>query len=115
MWQSEVIDSVKPMVSGPLSLLVNPDGSLHVAYYDTYYYRLRHALKTSGLWWVTESIKSNVINVTSLGMVHDAAGNLHLIFNPNENVTYVTNATGTWTSEVISKNEATIYIRRIAR
>jgi hypothetical protein len=103
-WQSTVVDSVAPTVYGSLSLLVNTDGSLHIAYYDFYQnYRLRHAMKTSGAW-VTESIASNAINVTTVAMVHDAAGNLHLVFNPNGSVTYMTNASGAWTSNVIGNN-----------
>jgi hypothetical protein len=103
-WQSEVVDSVAPIVYGSLSMLVNTDGALHIAYYDFYNnYALRHATRSSGAW-LTESINTNVINVTTVSMAHDAKNNLHLVLNPSGIVTYMTNTTGVWTSKVIGNN-----------
>jgi hypothetical protein len=102
-WQSAAIDSVAPIVYGSIALLVNPDGSLHAAYYDFTKFLLQHATKTSGAWLINP-IATNILNVSTVAMAHDAANKLHLIVNPGGNVTYMSNATGSWTSEAIGSN-----------
>jgi len=99
-WQSVAIDSVAPTVYGSISLVVNADASLNVAYYDSYHYLLKRAVNTSGAW-LTEAIASYLLNVSTVAMAHDASGKLHLLVDPYRNVTYMSNATGSWTSEVI--------------
>jgi hypothetical protein len=99
-WQTVAIDSVAPTIYGSLSLLVNTDGNLHAAYYDFNSYRLRHAMKASGVW-IAETIVPNSMNGGNVSMTHDAANHLHLIYRPSGNMTYMTDATGAWTSQVI--------------
>jgi len=102
-WQSVAIDSVAPTVYGSISLVVNTDASLNAAYYDFNSYSLKRAVKNSGAW-LTETIATNLLNVTTVAMAHDASSKLHLIVNPSGNVTYISNATGLWTSETIGNN-----------
>lgn len=102
-WQSVAIDSVAPTVYGSIALLVNNDASLNAAYYDFNRYLLKRAVKTAGAW-LTETIATNLLNVTTVAMAHDASNKLHLVINPNGNITYMSNATDSWTSEVIGNN-----------
>lgn len=106
-WQSVTIGSSGTGVIGPLSLLVNTDGSLHVAYLMSSF-QLEHASNTSGTW-LTESIGIGPVTMSCVGISHDAANHLHLVYNPNGNVTYMTNASGTWSSQQLVNN-AIVYI-----
>ena len=103
VWQTAAIDSVAPDVGASLDLLANDDGSLNVAYYDSTRYLLKLATKTTSTWLV-ESIASSLLNVTTVGMDRDGTGKLHLVVNPNGKVTYLTNASGSWSSEIIGDN-----------
>jgi hypothetical protein len=105
-WQTVTIDSVAPTVFASLSLLVNSDSSVHMGYYDfSTAFRLRHAMKASASGpWALETVVENALNVTTVSMARDSANNLHVVYNPNGNVTYTTNATGPWTAQVIGNN-----------
>jgi hypothetical protein len=103
-WQTATVDSVAPTVYGSLSLLAASDGSVHIGYYDfANSFRLRHATKVSGSW-LLETIAANALNVTTVSMARDAANNLHVAYNPGGIVTYTTNASGPWASQVIGNN-----------
>lgn len=103
-WQIATVDSVAPTVYASISLVVNSDGSVHIGYYDfATQFRLRHAMKTSGTW-IAETVVANALNVTTVSMARDTADNLHIVYNPNGNVTYTTNAAGPWSNEVIGNN-----------
>lgn len=109
-WQIATIDSVGSTIYASLSLLVNSDSSVHIGYYDfSTAYRLRHAMKASGSW-VLDTVVANAVNVTTVSMARDSANNLHVVYNPNGNVTYTTNATGPWTAQVIKSYGSIAYI-----
>ena len=103
VWQTAAIDSVAPDVGASIDLLANDDGSLNVAYHDSTRYLLKLATKTTSTWLI-ETIASNQFNVTTVGIDRDAVGKLHLVVNPNGKVTYLTNASGSWASEIIGDN-----------
>lgn len=102
-WATAAIDSVAPTVYASIDLVAMNDGSVNVAYYDFTNRRLDLATRTANIWLV-ETIGSGLLDVTTVGMARDATGKLHLVVNPNGKVTYLGNATGAWTSEVIGDN-----------
>jgi hypothetical protein len=102
-WQAAAIDSVAPKVGASIDMVANADGSLNIAYYDATRYDLKIASKTSGAWLV-DTVASNLLNVSTVAMERDASGKLHVVVNPNGKVTYLSNATGSWTSEVVGDN-----------
>jgi hypothetical protein len=100
-WRVEAIGSVAPTVYGSIALRVTPDGSIHVVWYDFQTgFRLLHAVKQAGIW-STEVIAANALNVTTVAMASDAAGVLHVVYNPEGKVTYATNLSGSWRSEPV--------------
>lgn len=45
------------------------------------------------------------LNVTTVAMTLDAAGRLHIVYNPSGIVTYATDASGGWTTQTVASNE----------
>jgi hypothetical protein len=107
-WQLTVVDNVAPNVPSSISMLINADATAHIAYYEGDFIReLKHATNASGAW-LSEIVDPNALNVHTVSMAHDAATSLHLVYDPNGNVTYTTNATSAWATQVLGTNNALV-------
>jgi len=102
-WQLQPVGSVAPTVYASLAIQATTDGRIHMAWYDFQTYRVLHGIQQGGTW-STEVIASNALNVTTVAMARDADNHLHVLYNPGGQVTYATNASGSWASEVIGNN-----------
>lgn len=103
-WQFTPVDNIAPTVYASLATVVDPSGAAHVGYFDFSRRQLKHATNASGAW-VAEIVVQETLNVTSVAMTSDAAGRLHIVYNPSGIVTYATNASGAWTSQTVASNE----------
>jgi len=99
-WSTRVIDNVGSTVYASTSIEVDPARVVHIGYYAFLGFELKHITNATGSW-VPEIVDPNAGNVTTVSLALDSVGHLHMVYNPNGNVTYTTNASGVWTSEVI--------------
>jgi len=101
-WQTTVVDNVAPTVYSSLSMLINADGTAHIAYYEFGDYEVRHATNASGSW-VSETVDPSALGVSTVSISHDAASHLYLAYNEYGHLTYATNATGSWVDQNIGE------------
>ncbi len=113
-WTVQVVDEKNgdqytAAINGEINAVIDPQGKLHICYYDYTTSSLKYATNRSGAWVVT-TIETSVANVNIVGEMNDIAvdqgGNAHLSYHNMDNnvsdanvetIRYATNASGSWT------------------
>lgn len=99
---------------GSVSLLINSDATVHIAYWDYASRQIKHATNASGAW-LAETVNP-LAAPSGLSMTHDAASHLHLVYADQfgtATMTYATNKTGSWIEEGVGNRSEELTTRPV--
>ncbi|MCX6650852.1 MAG: fibronectin type III domain-containing protein [Methanomassiliicoccales archaeon] len=108
IWVSETVDESGSAVKTS-SIVVDPQGNVHIAYYDTYleenttHGRLNYAF-SDGNGWIVETVDNSTVMVgQNPYLALDSNGKAHICYYDatSKNLKYATNENGNWINETL--------------
>ena len=103
-WSVEVVDNGPKVGYDDISMVMEPNGNIHISYHDDHNNRLKYA-KWDGTSWSISSLADMGIKNYGTSLALDPYGNPHISFSQSGKLKLFSHIGGTWTNETVEGGE----------